>query len=69
MSKSRIKTLLCVFFDVQGIVHFEFVPQGKAVNAAFYLEAGSPATGLILAILKLHHENDPQKSVFHNADM
>jgi len=38
MSKSRIKTMLIVFFDARGIVHFEFVPQGETVNSAFYLE-------------------------------
>ncbi|UYV61492.1 hypothetical protein LAZ67_1005052 [Cordylochernes scorpioides] len=29
MSKSRIKTLIIVFFDIRGIVHCEFVPQGQ----------------------------------------
>ncbi|XP_011699262.1 PREDICTED: putative uncharacterized protein FLJ37770, partial [Wasmannia auropunctata] len=37
MSKSRIKIMLIVFFDVRGIVHYEFVPQGQTVNSAFYL--------------------------------
>ncbi|KAG8296010.1 hypothetical protein J6590_067125 [Homalodisca vitripennis] len=36
----RIKTILIVFSDIWGNVHFEFVPQGQSsVNAAFYLEA------------------------------
>lgn len=47
-SKSRIKTMLIVFFDVRGIVHFEFVPQEQTVNAAFYLE--------VLRRLKRAHE-------------
>jgi histone-lysine N-methyltransferase SETMAR len=34
--RSRIKTLLIIFFDSQGIVHKEFVPEGKTVNAEFY---------------------------------
>jgi hypothetical protein len=34
--KSCIKTMLIIFFDSQGIVHKEFVPEGKIVNAEFY---------------------------------
>jgi hypothetical protein len=29
--------MLITFFDSQGIVHKEFVPEGKAVNAEFYI--------------------------------
>jgi hypothetical protein len=34
--RSRIKTMLIIFFDSQGVVHKEFVPEGKRVNAEFY---------------------------------
>jgi [histone H3]-lysine36 N-dimethyltransferase SETMAR len=37
-SKSKIKTMLICFFDSQGIVHKEFVPQGQTVNHVFYCE-------------------------------
>jgi len=30
--------MLMVFFDCHGIVHHEFAPEGKTVNAAFYVE-------------------------------
>jgi len=33
--RSRIKTMLIIFFD-SGVVHDEFVPEGKRVNAEFY---------------------------------
>ena len=31
--RSRIKTMLIIFFDSQGIVHKEFLPEGKTLNA------------------------------------
>uniref|UniRef100_A0A1B6JCE9 Uncharacterized protein n=1 Tax=Homalodisca liturata TaxID=320908 RepID=A0A1B6JCE9_9HEMI len=38
MSKYKVKSMLIVFFDSQGIVHKEFISQGNPVNAAFYKE-------------------------------
>jgi len=37
LSKSQIKTLLITVFDIDGSVHFEFIPQGQAVNYAYYV--------------------------------
>ena len=34
--KSRVKTMLIVFFDSQGVVHKEFVEEGCTVNAQYY---------------------------------
>jgi len=34
--RSCIMTMLIIFFNSQGIVHKEFVPEGKTVNAEFY---------------------------------
>jgi hypothetical protein len=34
--KSHIKTMLIIFFNSQGIVHKESVPEGKTVNAELY---------------------------------
>jgi len=33
----NVKTMLICFFDIQGIVHREFVPRGQRVNQEFYL--------------------------------
>jgi hypothetical protein len=36
--KSNVKTMLISFFDANGIVYLEFVPNGETVNQAFYLQ-------------------------------
>ena len=33
--RSRIKNMLINYFDPQGVVHKEFVPEGTTVNAEF----------------------------------
>jgi hypothetical protein len=38
MSKSQMKTMLITFFDINGIVHFGFIPQGQKVNQAYYVD-------------------------------
>jgi len=30
--------MLAVFFDSDGVVHYEFLPQGQTVNKEYYLE-------------------------------
>jgi len=37
-SNSKMKSLLICFFDSEGIVHTEFVPQGHTVNQFYYRE-------------------------------
>jgi len=38
MRKSQIKSMLICFFDSQGTVHTEFVPQGQTVNQFYHRE-------------------------------
>jgi len=37
MSQSNMKVMLVVFFDWQGVIHYEFVPSGQTVNKEFYV--------------------------------
>ncbi|UYV85184.1 hypothetical protein LAZ67_X004851 [Cordylochernes scorpioides] len=71
MSKSRIKTMIIVFFDIRGIVHCEFVPQGQTVNSAFYLEVLRRMKRRIARVrtdikdtVKLHHDNATSHTAF-----
>jgi len=34
--KSNVKTMLIVFFDIDRLVHHEYVPRGQMVNKEFY---------------------------------
>ncbi|UYV83458.1 hypothetical protein LAZ67_23001099 [Cordylochernes scorpioides] len=36
--RSNVKVLLTVFFDCRGVVHHEFLPQGRTVNKKYYLQ-------------------------------
>ncbi|UYV75779.1 hypothetical protein LAZ67_13001318 [Cordylochernes scorpioides] len=36
--RSDVKVLLTVFFDCRGVVHHEFLPQGRTVNKEYYLQ-------------------------------
>lgn len=36
-SRSKIKAMMIVFFDYQGVVHSEFLPTGQTANAEWYV--------------------------------
>jgi hypothetical protein len=66
MSKSRVKTMLIVFFDAKGVVHKEFVPQGQTVNAAYYMDVLERLRKRVIRVRKniaatfvLHLDNAP----------
>jgi hypothetical protein len=71
--RSRIKTMLIIFFDSQGIVHKELVPDGKTVNSEFYkgvmdhllkrIERVRPAAFCCRDFFLLHDNAPSQKSV------
>ena len=67
-SRSKIKVMLTVFFDSQGVVHSEFLPDGQSVNAEYYLSVLKRLRENIRLKRKdlwdnkswfLHHDNAP----------
>ena len=49
-AKRNVKALLNVFFDGIGVVHYEFLPQGRKVNEDYYLEVMRRLSDLIREI-------------------
>ena len=66
MSRSKVKTMIIVFFDSHGIVHKEFVPPGLIVNHAFYKDVLERLRKRVQQVRTdisddwlLHHDNAP----------
>jgi hypothetical protein len=36
--KSKFKAMMIFFFDIRGIVHVDWVPEGQTVNQFYYKE-------------------------------
>jgi histone-lysine N-methyltransferase SETMAR len=47
MSKSKIKTMLIVFFDIQSIIMTQYVPPGQTMNQTYYTELLTKLRGKI----------------------
>ncbi|PNF36801.1 hypothetical protein B7P43_G09634 [Cryptotermes secundus] len=67
MRKSKVKTMLIVVFDVKGVVHKEFLPQGQTVNAPYYVNVLQGLRKRVIRVRKditanwrLHHDNAPR---------
>ncbi|UYV74676.1 hypothetical protein LAZ67_12000499 [Cordylochernes scorpioides] len=66
--RSNVKVLLTVFFDCRGVVHHEFLPQGRTVKKEYYLQVMRNLREAIRQKLPdlwknknwlLHHDNAP----------
>jgi hypothetical protein len=71
--KSKVKSLLIIFFDIKGIVHREFVLAGQTVNSAYYCyvlrRLRENMRGLRLELWRqknwlLHHDNPSPHTIF-----
>ena len=56
--RSNAKILLTVFFDWNGVMHYEFLPQGRMVNKEYNLEF----IRMIMKPKPNHHNGSVQKS-------
>jgi transposase len=66
MNRSRVKTMIIIFFDSRGIVHKEFLPLGYTVNHAFHKNVLERLRKWVQGVRKdiagnwvLHHDNVP----------
>ena len=66
MSKSKIKSMPICFFDSQGIVHLECVPEGQTANQFYYREILERLRKRVVRVRPnltnnwmLHHDNVP----------
>nr|QXJ78552.1 putative DD34D transposase [Schlechtendalia chinensis] len=71
MSKSKIKTMIIVFFDIRGLVQHEFVPHGTIINTKFYVEILKRLKRRVHRVRpeitdnwKLHHDYAPAHTAF-----
>jgi len=71
MSKSRVKSMLIIFFDSKGIIHKEFVPPGQTVNPTFYLQVLERLRNRVVRVCHeiantwfLQHDNAPSHTSF-----
>ena len=73
MSRSNMKVMMVVFFDWQGVIHYEFVPRGQTVNKEFYLTVLKRLREAVRwkrpqlwtnQSWVLHHDNAPAHSSF-----
>ena len=37
-SRSHVKSILIIFFDCEGVVHYEFAPTDQTINKEYYVE-------------------------------
>jgi hypothetical protein len=71
IQKSRACSLCVFFLYIRGVVHYEFIPQGQTVNAAFYMEVLKHLHECVQGVRPelwaeknwiLHHDNAPLHS-------
>ncbi len=70
MSKSKLKAMLLIFFDIQGVVHREYLPEGQTVTGQFYVGVLERLRARIVRVRPelakngwiLHHDNAPAHS-------
>jgi hypothetical protein len=59
--KSKVKSMLIIFFDMKGIVHKESILAGQTVNSVYYCDIDDDCMNLATEELAVHHDN----SLFH----
>jgi hypothetical protein len=60
-----MKKMFITFFSIKGIVHFKFIPRGKTLNQAYYVEI---MNWLCEAAYKERPEISPNDWILHHDD-
>ena len=70
-SRSNVKSMLIVFFDYEGVVHYEYAPTGQTINKEYYVQKFKRLREAVRRKRPhfwssggwlLHHENAPAHS-------
>ncbi|KAJ8941779.1 hypothetical protein NQ318_006815 [Aromia moschata] len=68
MSRSKLKAMMIVFFDIRGIVYVHWVPEGQAVNQHYYIQVLRERVRRRrydlwkTKLWKIHQDNEPTHS-------
>jgi hypothetical protein len=67
ISKSKLNTMVIIFFNSRGVVYKEFVPPGVTVNQKYFLEVQDRLRKRVRIIIAgdwiLHDDNAPAHSI------
>ena len=70
-SRSHVKSMLIIFFDCKGGVHYEFAPRGQTINKEYYVKVLKRLRDAVRrkrprfwssSVCILHHDNAPAHS-------
>jgi len=65
--KSRVKKMLIVFFDAEGAIHREFVPEGQKVNTELYVGVLDPLLKRIRRVMMAKFQSSEWFLLHNNA--
>ena len=62
-SRSHVMSMLIIFFDCEGVVHYEFASRGQTINKEYYVEVLKRLRDMILVLASLTSDLDSSTRV------